>query len=55
VGNGAGDALAGHIGQGLIHQQAGVGVALANQTGVQPLFGDALELPEEVSLGSSPG
>jgi hypothetical protein len=44
------DAVAGHVGQLLVHEQPGIGVALATQAGVEPLLGDALELTEEVQL-----
>ena len=45
-----GDLVAGHIRQFLIHQLGGIGVAFADETGVEPLLGDALELAEEVQL-----
>src|SRR5205809_259839 len=44
------DTVAGHVGQFLIHKQSGVGSTLAYEAGIQPLFGDALELTEEVKL-----
>ena len=50
AGDGGGDAVAGHVGQVLIHEQRRIGVALADETGVEPLLGDALELAEEVEL-----
>jgi hypothetical protein len=50
AGDAGGDALAGHVGQFLVHQLRRVGAALADQAGVQPLFGDALELAEQMQL-----
>ena len=47
-----GDALAGHVGQFLIHQLRRIGAALADEAGVEPLLGDALELAEEVELAA---
>ena len=49
-GDGGGDAVAGHVGQFLIHEQRGIGAALADEAGVEPLLGDALELAEQVEL-----
>ena len=49
-GDGRGDAVAGHVGQFLIHEQRGIGVAFADEAGVEPLLGDALELAEEVEF-----
>ena len=46
-----GDPLAGHVGELLVHELRRVGAALADQVGVEPLLGDALELAEEVELG----
>ena len=46
-----GDAFAGHVGQFLIHELRRVGAAFAHQAGIEPLLGDALELPEQVELG----
>jgi len=40
-GDGCGDAVAGHVGQFLIHEQRGIGAAFAHETGVEPLLGDA--------------
>jgi len=45
------DAVAGHVGQLLIHEDRGIGASLANEAAIEPLFGDALELPEEMELG----
>ncbi len=50
-GDAVGDLVAGHVPQLLIHEQGGIGVALADEAGVQPLLGNALELAEEVHLG----
>jgi len=43
-----GDAVAGHVGQFLIHELCGVGAAVANEAGIKPLLGDPLELAEQV-------
>ena len=43
-----GDLVASHVCQLLIHQQGGIRVALADEAGVEPLLGDALELAEQV-------
>ena len=51
AGDAGGDALAGHVGELLVHELGRVGAALADQVGVEPLPGDALELAEEVQLG----
>ena len=48
--DGRGDAVAGHIGQFLIHEECGIGAAFAHEAGVEPLLGDALELTEQVKL-----
>ena len=45
-----GDPVAGHVGQFLIHELRGIGAAFADEAGVEPLLGDALELAEEVEL-----
>ena len=45
-----GDSRTGHIGQFLVHQLRRVDAAFANQAAIKPLFGDALELAEEVQL-----
>ena len=50
AGDAGGDAVAGHVGQFLIHEQRGIGAAFADEAGVEPLLGDALELAEEVEL-----
>ena len=50
AGDGRGDPVAGHVGQLLIHELRRIRVALADETGVEPLLGDALELAEEVQL-----
>ena len=44
------DAIAGHIGQFLVDQLRRVGPTLADQVIIQPLFGDALELPEQMQF-----
>ena len=49
-GDAGGDPVAGHVGQLLIHELRGIGAALADETGVEPLLGDALELAEEMEL-----
>ena len=49
-GDGRGDAVAGHVGQFLVHELRRIGVAFADEAGVEPLLGDALELAEEVEL-----
>ena len=49
-GDGRGDAVAGHVGQFLIHEQRRIGSAFAHEAGVEPLLGDALELTEEMEL-----
>ena len=45
-----GNAVAGHVGQVLVHQQAWIRAAFAHQAGVEPLARYALELPEQVEL-----
>ena len=50
TGDAGSDAVAGHVGQLLVHEERGIGVALADEAGVEPLLGDALELTEEVEL-----
>ncbi len=45
------DAVARHVGQFLIHEKRRISVAFANETVVQPLFGDALKLSEKMKLG----
>ena len=49
-GDGGGDALAGHIGQFLVHELRRISVAFADEIGIEPLLGDALELTEEVEF-----
>src|SRR5262245_57790229 len=44
------DAVAGHVGQFLVHEKRRIGIALAYEARVEPLLGDALELAEEVQL-----
>ena len=46
-----GDRVAGHVGEFLIHELGGIGAALADEAGVEPLLRDSLELAEEVELG----
>ena len=48
--DGGGDPLAGHVGQLLILELRRIGAALADETAVEPLLGDALELAEEVEF-----
>ena len=50
VGDGGGDAVASHVGQFLIQELSRFGITFAHQTGVEPLLGDALELPEQVEF-----
>ncbi len=50
-GDAGGDAVAGHVRQFLIHQLGGIRAALADEAGVEPLLGDALELAEQMELG----
>ena len=45
-----GDPVAGHVGQFLIHELRGIGAAFADEAGVEPLLGDALELAEQMEL-----
>jgi hypothetical protein len=45
------DPFTGHVGQLLVHQLGRVGVRPCRQVVVEPLFGDALELAKQVSLG----
>ena len=45
-----GDPVAGHVGQLLVHELRRIGAALADEAGVEPLLGDALELAEQVQL-----
>jgi len=42
------DALTGHIGQFLVHELSRICSAFADQTGFEPLFGDAFQLTEQV-------
>ena len=42
------DSLAGHVGEHLVAELGGIGTALADEAGIEPLAGDALELAEEV-------
>ena len=51
LGDAGGDLVAGQIRELLIHEQGRIGVAFADEAGVQPFLGDALELAEEVKLG----
>ena len=51
AGDGGGDALAGHVGQFLVHELRRVGAAFADEAGIEPLLGDPLELAEEVEFG----
>ena len=51
AGDRGGDFVTCHVGQRLIHQQRGISLALANKTGIEPLFGNALQLAEKVELG----
>jgi len=51
IGDPGGDAFAGHVGQFLVPELGGIRATLADQTGIEPLFGDALELTEQVQLG----
>ena len=44
------DVLACLVGQLLIHELGGVGVALADKTAIEPLSGDALELSEKMEF-----
>ena len=48
--DGGRDALAGDIGQLLVHELGGVGATLADEAAIEPLSGDALELSEEIEL-----
>ncbi len=50
-GDGGGDAFAGHIGEGLVEKLGGVRAASADETGIEPLFGDALQVAEEIEAG----
>ena len=50
AGDAGSDAVAGHVRQFLIHELGGIGAAFADQAGVEPLLGDALELAEEMEL-----
>jgi len=54
AGDGGGNALASHVGQFLVHELGGIGAALADQAGVEPLLGDPLELSEKVEFGIFP-
>ena len=51
VGDPGGDALAGHVGQLLVPELGRIRTTLADQTGIEPLPGDALELTEQVQPG----
>ena len=51
IGDPGGDAFAGHVGQFLVPELGGIRATLADQTGIEPLFGDALELAEQMHLG----
>lgn len=51
LGDAGGDLVAGQVRELLIHEQGRIGVALADEAGVQPFLGDALELAEEMQLG----
>src|SRR5579872_384697 len=50
AGDGGGDALASHVGQRLIEELGGIRAAGANEAGIEPLFGNSLELSEEIEL-----
>ncbi len=45
------DGWSGQLGQLLIQEQGRISTALADETGIEPLPGDALELAEEMQLG----
>ena len=49
--DGCRNTLAGHVGQFLVHELGRVGAALTDETALEPLSGDALELSEEMKLG----
>src|SRR6266700_1851345 len=49
--NAGGNPFAGHVGQFLIHELRRVGAPFADQATIQPLFGDPLELAEEMEFG----
>ena len=51
----AGNAVTSYVGQLLIHEQRGIGAALAHEVAVEPLPGDAFQLAEEVELGRFAG
>ncbi len=50
-GDAGGDPIARHVREFLIHELGGIGAAFADEAGVEPLLGDALELAEEMELG----
>ena len=50
AGDAGGDPLAGHVGEHLVFELRRIGAAFADEVAVEPLLGDALELPEEVEL-----
>ena len=49
--DGGGDTFAGNIGQLLVHELGRISAPLADKVTVEPLFGQAFELPEEMELG----
>ncbi len=51
AGDGGGDALAGHVGELLIHELGRIGAAFADEASIEPLLRDALELSEQMELG----
>ena len=51
TGNAGGNPFTGHVGQFLIHELGRIGAAFADQTGIEPLLGDPLELAEEMQFG----
>ena len=48
---GSKNALAGRVGQFLVHELGGIRVAPTVEIAIEPLSGDALELAEEIELG----
>ena len=51
TGDGGGDLFAGRVRQLLVYQLGGIGAALADETGVEPLPRDPFELSEQVKFG----
>ena len=51
AGDAGGEALAGHVGKHFVFELRRIRAAFADQVAVEPLFGDALELPKQVELG----